>query len=358
MEVSDRLIEQFFSGGGTEEERRLVADYLKNNPDKLNQYLTEQSWESFNPDSRKEQVPTYQIRQSIERKIGRAPVRSIMNNRMAAAAVISLVCLVAFFRWYAGREIKSDTRPVIEATAQATIKEEKTSGPQPVIQSIRNESSKIKIYSLPDGSKLELGGHSMISFSQPFINNRRDFFLTGDAVFTVMKDKARPFAVHSKGIITTALGTVFRVNDKNRLFTTVRLFSGRIVIKKEVPDAGKSFKDIYLTPGQELVLNNEVFSVQIKADQPKLVLSKEERGPLQPQILKFSRQSLAEIFSILKKEYKTKISYNSADMKNIDFTGTFDQNKETLESFLNTLCILNELKIKKTNSNGFSIKEK
>ncbi|MDP4130574.1 MAG: DUF4974 domain-containing protein, partial [Bacteroidota bacterium] len=55
---------------------------------------------------------------------------------------------------------------------------------------------------------------------------------------------------------------------------------------------------------------------------------------------------------------KTKISYNSADMKNIDFTGTFDQNKETLESFLNTLCILNELKIKKTNSNGFSIKEK
>jgi ferric-dicitrate binding protein FerR (iron transport regulator) len=354
MEVSDQLIEQFFSGGGTEDEKRRVKEFLKNNPGKLDQYLTEQGWQNFNADSPDVPVPTHRLRRAIEKRLGRSPVKRMNYAWMAAAATVSLVCLVVYFRSATGGKGEKNTMPDSKTVAQTTIKEEKISQ----VRSITNESSKARIYFLPDGSHVELGGHSGVSFNQPFTGNRRDIFLKGYAVFSVMKNRLMPFAVHSRSIVTTALGTVFGVNSKSSRYTTVHLFSGRVVIKKENPDAGKTFKDIYLRPGQKLILNNEAFSVQIKTDAPRVSETREEAGPLQPQVLKFTRQSLAEIFSILNKEYKTKIVYNPAGMKNLDFTGSFDRNKETLESFLNTLCILNELKLKKTNISSFSISEK
>lgn len=348
------MLEQFFSGGGTEDERRRVTEYLKNNPGKLDQYLTEQNWQDFNPDSLDVPVPTHRLREAIERTVGRSPVKRMKYAWMAAAATISLVCLVFYFRSSTNGKGEKNTMPDIKAVTQTTVKEEKISE----VRSITNESSKARIYFLPDGSHVELGGNSGVSFNQPFIGNRRDIFLRGYAVFSVMKNRLMPFAVHSRNIVTTALGTVFGVNCKNTRYTTVHLFSGRVVIKKGNPDAGKTFKDIYLRPGQKLILNNEAFSAEIRTDEPKVPEIREEAGPLQPQVLKFTRQSLAEIFSILNKEYKAKILYHPASMKNLDFTGSFDRNKETLESFLNTLCLLNELKLKKTTSSSFSISEK
>jgi len=353
MHISEDMLGRWFSGGCTEAEKRLVIEFFKNHPEKLAQYLTEENWENFQENDRLE-TPTHRILEAIEKKVGRVPVRRMLTvRRMAAASVLFLIGGVSLLYW-PGRDTHTTAQPISSVAQVPGRPEEKMAA----LQTIVNKSAQAKIYSLPDGSKVELSGNSQVAFSNPFIHNRRDFFLTGEAIFTVIKDKVRPFAVHSKGIVTTALGTVFGVNDKGSLATTVHLYSGRVVIGKERQDGKVSFKNIYLLPGQELVLNNNNFSVRIETIAPKPVSLKPEiLSSRKPAVLQFNRQSLADIFSILQKETKTTIEYDTAGMKNIDFTGSFDKDRETLESFLSTLCSLNELTISKTGANHFSIQK-
>ena len=350
MSISDHLIERFFQGDCTEEERQQVQAFFNDNPEKLAQYLTDGSWEAFTPNDLHE-VPTEKIRQAIEDQIGKmpTPVRRIRYGWVAAAAVIALTAL--FFLLYKNKS--DNTKPDIAAATPPQAK------PQTLRKDIHNTSSTTKVFFLPDGSKVALSGKSTLSFDSAFINGRRDLFLEGTAIFTVKKDNARPFVVHSKDITTTALGTVFSVSDKGGQFTTVHLFSGRIVIKKEEGKGGGSFGNIYLVPGQQLVINKEDFSVQIKNTVPPEV--KVSADPVQSslqQILTFTNRPLEEIFSQLQKEYNVSISCDPAALQNMTFTGSLNKEKESLESFLNTLCDLNELSLKKISDNSFSIQVK
>jgi ferric-dicitrate binding protein FerR (iron transport regulator) len=350
MSISDHLIERFFQGDCTEEERQQVQAYFSNNPEKLAQYLTDGSWEAFTPNDLHE-APTEKIRQAIEEKIGKmpAPVRRIRYTWVAAAAVIALTAL--FFLLYKNKA--GDTKPEIAAATPPPVK------PQTLLKDIHNTSSKTENFFLPDGSKVELSGNSTLTFDSTFINGRRDIFLKGAAVFTVKKDNARPFVVHSKDITTTALGTVFSVSDKGSLYTTVHLFSGRVVIKKEEGKGGGSFRNIYLAPGQQLAINKEDFSVQIKNTVP--LEAKASAAPVQStpqQVLNFTNRPLEEIFSLLQKEYNVSISFDPAALQNMTFTGSLNKDKESLESFLNTLCDLNELSLKKISDNSFTIQVK
>jgi hypothetical protein len=75
-------------------------------------------------------------------------------------------------------------------------------------------------------------------------------------------------------------------------------------------------------------------------------------------VLNFTKESLAEIFNQLQKECSVTISYDAANLQNMEFTGVFNSGKETLESFLSTLCEINELTVKKTAAKSFSIQAK
>jgi transmembrane sensor len=348
MRISDHLIESVLSGGGTDEEKRLVMEYLKENPDKLAQYLTDESWERFEGDKRGE-VPREKMLQTIEDKVGPAPVNRGSVRRMrygwvAAASVVLIAGLVALL-YRKGDRVEKNARPAI-SVAHASER-----------QTITNSSLKPQVYSLPDGSKVKLAGNSSVTYYNPFVNNRRDFYLTGEGIFTVAKDAARPFAVHSKGIMTTALGTVFGVNDRGGLYTTVHLYSGRIVVNKEAKD-GKAFAAVYLLPGEQLLLNNVDLSVKVTRNKPKPAAAAIAVVKPQLHVLPFTKKPLTEIFDLLQKQYAVTITYDRAGLKNMDFTGVFDSDKETLESFLSTLCDLNELTFKKTGDKSFSIHTK
>jgi ferric-dicitrate binding protein FerR (iron transport regulator) len=80
--------------------------------------------------------------------------------------------------------------------------------------------------------------------------------------------------------------------------------------------------------------------------------------PVQPQIFTFNRQSLAEILDLLQHACHASLIYDTAAVKNMDFTGSFNKDKESLDSFLATLCSLNDLEFTKTGPNSFSIGKK
>jgi len=168
-----------------------------------------------------------------------------------------------------------------------------------------------------------------------------------------------PFTVHSGKIATTALGTVFSVDGQRSLFTAVHLYSGRIVIKKEERTDTASFKDIYLQPGQELTFNNANFAVVMTRAEARGVAKRPVPVKhAQPQIFTFTKQSVPDILAVLQQACKVTITYDSAALKNIDFTGSYNKDGESLDTFLATLCSLNELNFTKTGPNTFSIEKK
>lgn len=327
--------------------------------------LDEQSWENFQPDDR-QPVPTERMLEKIERRVGRAPGASsrgasgrgafsrATSARMrpmawtAAASVIVLAGLAGLYRWRTTNK---------EQSAVATAHHSDTRR-APARQVITNSTATTQLFLLPDGSKVKMAAGSSLSFDSLFPGNRRDIALTGEAVFTVAKDRSKPFTVHSKDLAVTALGTVFGVDDTHNGLTTVLLYSGKVVVKKE-DAAGRSFADVYLSPGQQLSFNPADLSVRIRTvGQPKSAAP--ENAPAAPpqQLMTFTREPLADIFRELQTAYHLTIVYDRNSVKNMDFTGTFNSGKETLESFLSTLCSLNDLTLRKTKGNGFSIQAK
>jgi hypothetical protein len=72
----------------------------------------------------------------------------------------------------------------------------------------------------------------------------------------------------------------------------------------------------------------------------------------------FTSRPLSEIFSLLQQEYGVTITYDATALQNMTFTGKLDRSRESIGSFLNTLCDLNELTLKKTSDRSFSIQVK
>jgi len=345
MSISNYLIEKFFQGDVTEDEKQQVMDFFRNNPEKFAQYLTEDSWNEFEPDIQ-QGAPTDKMREALEARVGKmpapAPVRRIRYAWVAAASIIAATALVFLLR-------QGDKHPTQAPQVASTIKKE------PVLSNIQNHSSGVKVFFLPDSSKVELGSNSDLTFDNAF---NRHILLNGQATFTVKKDHAEPFVVASGDIATVVLGTVFSVNNKNNHYTTVRLFSGKVMVKKEGPGA-KTFKDIYLIPGQQLTFDKKDFSVRIRNVATEALSAKLPVNPApQQQVMEFTNRPLSEIFSLLQQECGVKITFDAAALQNMSFTGKLDRNKESIESFLNTLCDLNELTLKKISDRSFSIQVK
>lgn len=93
-------------------------------------------------------------------------------------------------------------------------------------QSAHNNSLEMKEYhsqfaenktiTLEDGSIIALSSKTRITVD--FKENQRDIYLLeGEALFTVAKDKTRPFIVHNQNRSFQALGTIFNVRESKSL---------------------------------------------------------------------------------------------------------------------------------------------
>lgn len=82
----------------------------------------------------------------------------------------------------------------------------------------------IRSFELPDGSVIELNTRSQVRLS--FSETARDIhLLTGEALFKVARDPARPFRVHAGGVVIQAVGTAFNVYRRDQ-GTTVSVIEG------------------------------------------------------------------------------------------------------------------------------------
>jgi transmembrane sensor len=139
--------------------------------------------------ARKARVPRLSV-ESPRRSKGRRLVA--VTSLLAVAAALVVVAPIA---WRVFQDHQS-------RLAQQPTDDDK------IYETHKGERSKIE---LADGTAISMAADTRLRVSSRYGETRRDVFLTGEALFDVVHDAKRPFAVHVADLVAQDLGTEFGV---------------------------------------------------------------------------------------------------------------------------------------------------
>lgn len=244
----------------------------------------------------------------------------------------------------------------------ATVVADVSGKTQPVVMHHEhNTSDSSRRLQLQDGSEVWLEPAGELSWQEPFYN-RRDIRLKGEARFKVATDRAKPFTVYSGPLSTVVLGTVFTVRafpaeDK----ITVRLYAGKVAVRSADSIQPVLAKDFYLSPGQELVYDNNRktarvsrFTAAVTDNDDRSEGNTHKDNPSVPAGEKgswymFNNQSLVQVFAQLEALYGVEIMYSQKDIQKIYFIGKFSKS-DSVETILKQITALNNLTLTRQNN--------
>ncbi len=273
------------------------------------------------------------------------PIPSIGKNRTrkwywaAAAVVIFATGLFAFGKLFN----KSN------GNAIAALRE--------VNEVSTRQGSKSKIQ-LPDGSVVWLNAGSKLTYNKEYGQQIREVTLTGEGYFDVMKNKEKPFIIHTSNINIKVLGTAFNVKaypeDKQ---TETSLIRGSIEVTiKNRPD-----NKIILSPNEKLIVENEFFIKKeaekndSKYAQPAISINKLKHNPVDSAVaetqwidnkLVFNDESFAELAIRMERWYDVDIEISDPLLLQKRMTGNFE--KETIEQAVEALKLMIPFKHEQT----------
>lgn len=209
---------------------------------------------------------------------------------------------------------------------------------QKIIERI-NKKTSLDTIQLPDGSRIYLSPKSKISYLNDFGNENRTVYLSGKAVFDVVKMPSKPFYVYANELITKVLGTKFEVfsydNDKDVI---VKVLSGKVSVYKNPefdPMSSFTFEKlgVLLKPNQQVVFSREkeLFKKAI-VEQPILLIPK---NILKPSFV-YDEVPVVAILDEISKAYGVEIVFNREIMSSCQLTSSMAE--ESLQDKLNIIC--------------------
>ncbi|WP_447641364.1 MULTISPECIES: FecR family protein [Chitinophagaceae] len=223
---------------------------------------------------------------------------------------------------------------------------------------LTNTSTDNQVVALPDGSIVLLFPRSTIVYHKNFEAKYRDIHLTGKAKFTVAKDPTRPFSVYSHQLKTTALGTVFSV-EESKDSINVRLYEGKILVGKASAEDGNKYylsqqgteiayciNQNTFTPIWSLLTSNPKNKTQ-KYKQPASVTAKSNTISFENIPMEVALEKLAQ-------KYHVEITYSESDLRNINIIATLGLH-QPIEKILGDIAQMNSLRLRKISDREFEI---
>ena len=206
---------------------------------------------------------------------------------------------------------------------------------------------------LPDGTTAWLNADSKLVYDENFSGDIREVSLEGEAYFDVVKDKTRPFIIHTKTIDIKVLGTAFNVRayetEKN---TETSLFRGSV----EVTLHNSPEKKIVLKPNEKLMVNNKSLSFTTRKEENgknhippaaditvgKVHFEAKDSSAWETLWIKnklvFDEESLEEVAQKIERWYDVKVIINGDEaLRQTAYTGVFENE--------NLLQVMEALKI-------------
>jgi len=186
---------------------------------------------------------------------------------------------------------------------------------------IKNDRDEAYAVMLDDGSKVILQPSSEIRYPERFKNDKREVFLTGEAFFQVSRNKAKPFLVYSKDVVTRVLGTSFTIKayaDEKEV--TVAVKSGKVSVykreKDEVTNHEEKPDEVILKPNQQAVYNSDKPQlVKQLVPVPEIILPKPTLFAMQ-----YDGAPVVKIFQVLEENYGIDIVFDEALLQDCSLT--------------------------------------
>jgi len=187
-----------------------------------------------------------------------------------------------------------------------------------------------KSIQLPDGSVAWLNAGSLLVYPEKFRGNIRSLYLSGEAEFTVVKNKKKPFIVKTNHIEVEALGTVFTVTSfPGDSITKAMLEEGsiRVEINKKEPE------NRILVPNDLLVFSHNSEKITISSIDAK------QKAKWKQGYLIFQSATLQEIFNDIERRHNVSIYYDKQKLGTGMYNVKFMPNETVGENF----AVLHEL---------------
>ncbi len=277
-------------------------------------------------------APALQFENTEPEEVNEEPKLVQLNNTKHklywVAASVAAIIIISLFTFLPGaKEIK----PVRLAENTVTTK----------------AGSKSKIQ-LPDGTQVWLNADSKIEYNENFNGKFREVKLTGEAFFDVVKNKEKPFIIHTTEMDIKVIGTAFNVRSyPNETTSETALLRGSVeIFLHKNPD-----KKYILKPNDKLVLTNNITAVADSAGpddverqmvkMKKVRINKAENEITETMWVKnklaFDNEQLEKILAETERWYDVTIELKNEKAKSFRFTSVFEN--KPLTDVLEALCL-------------------
>ncbi len=200
---------------------------------------------------------------------------------------------------------------------------------------------------LPDGSSVWLNAGSSLKYDK-FEGELREVFLEGEAYFSVVENKEKPFIVHAGGINIKVLGTTFNVKsypEDSNVETTLIQGSVEIIGGDQKPIKLQAFQKISLAKKDDVDQSVEQISLPRSSDKVSLVNLDSavktteliETAWIYNRLV-FRGDDFATLSRKLERWYNVRITLTDDSVKGIRFNGSFEN--ETIEQALQALQLV------------------
>lgn len=203
-----------------------------------------------------------------------------------------------------------------------------------------NNSGHAQTITLQDGSSVILQPGTRLSYPAAFATDKREVYLSGEALFEVAKNPQQPFFVYSNELITKVLGTSFQVSaypkDRN---VVVKVLTGRVSVfaqsdaRVKAKASSRELEGVVLSPNQQITYSRENVRLTKSLVNDPAVLS--NPTPALPRFV-FRNTPVTSVFRTIEKSYGVTMVYDEDILKNCQLTA--DLTDEPLFRKLEIIC--------------------
>lgn len=191
---------------------------------------------------------------------------------------------------------------------------------------VMNQGKEALLFTLPDNSKVWLGGGSRLKYPDKLSARDREVYLEGEAFFDVKKDNGRTFQVITDVVEVTVLGTRFDVKvSKSEKMAEVVLESGSV----QLNECNETSEGVVLRPG-EMGRVKQQSGIEVHHVDLQLYTTWKDK------YMNIESQKMENVMFMLSKRYHTKIRIEGDDLKEEIFSGRFDI-EQTLDNIFETI---------------------
>lgn len=292
-----------------------IQEWLAKNPEAEGfEQASKEYWNSISP---QKDANTFATLRKVNKRIGVQPEKKkilAINNFLKVAAILIFVIGISAV-WFYSKQHN-----------------------HPAMVEILAEYGETKKVTLPDQTIVWLNAGSSLTYPEEFQNKIRQVSLSGEAFFSVTKNKSMPFQVQTKKLTVKVLGTKFNLKAYlNEHRTIATLQEGKIEIQAEKQPS------LQLVPNEQLVYNSKTSTLEVIKINPNDIPNWKSGQ------LRFADATLAEILITLERHFNISFDISkSLDTSSEYYTVKFERN-ETIEQILEVLTDI-------TGSFSYSIK--